>query len=63
MGTDDTIAPAGLIQRMPTHIWGLDAVLQGGLIQGATYLVTGPPGAGKSILANHLCFNHVAAGG
>ena len=27
------------------------------------YIVQGPPGAGKTILANQTCFNHAATGG
>ncbi len=42
---------------------GLDAVLTGGLFRGDTYLLVGPPGAGKTILSNQLCFAQIAAGG
>ncbi|HLD06261.1 MAG TPA: ATPase domain-containing protein [Candidatus Nanoarchaeia archaeon] len=37
--------------RMLTGIAGLDELLQGGLRQGSSVLVTGAPGTGKSILA------------
>ncbi|MBB5753973.1 ATPase domain-containing protein [Prosthecomicrobium pneumaticum] len=50
------------IRRTPTGIEGLDAVLNGGLLQGAAYIVQGPPGAGKTILANQICFNHSGRG-
>ena len=53
----------GLIRRVSTGSTGLDTVLQGGWIHGGTYMVTGAPGAGKTILGNQLCFSHVAAGG
>jgi circadian clock protein KaiC len=46
-----------------TNIPGLDIILEGGLPRGGIYLVEGLPGAGKTILGNQLCFNHVAAGG
>jgi len=48
---------------IPTHIPGLDAVLQGGLLRSGVYMVEGLPGAGKTILANQLCFAHAARGG
>src|SRR5690349_9269608 len=49
--------------RVPTNIPRLDAILEGGLPRGGIYLVEGLPGAGKTIMGNQLCFNHVAAGG
>ncbi|WP_029215588.1 ATPase domain-containing protein [Kallotenue papyrolyticum] len=49
--------------RVPTGIAGLDQILHGGLLRGGIYIVSGQPGAGKTILANQVCFNHVAAGG
>lgn len=51
------------LKRLPTGIDGLDAVLKGGLVAGASYIVQGPPGAGKTILANQLACNHVRDGG
>jgi circadian clock protein KaiC len=48
---------------VPTGLPGLDRILEGGLPRGGIYLVEGLPGAGKTILGNQLCFNHVAAGG
>src|SRR5947209_84463 len=50
-------------QRTSTGISGLDAILGGGLFVGSHYLIIGPPGAGKTIIANQLCFHHVATGG
>ena len=49
--------------RVKSGIRGLDTILDGGFIVGGIYIVQGPPGAGKTILTNQLCFNHVAAGG
>jgi circadian clock protein KaiC len=49
--------------RRPTGIEGLDAILEGGLLASGVYIVQGPPGAGKTILANQTCFSHAAAGG
>lgn len=45
------------LERISTGIEGLDAVLQGGFVGGAAYVVNGPPGAGKTILANQFCFH------
>ncbi len=51
------------VERLLTRIHGLDAILHGGLLPSGIYIVMGPPGAGKTVLGNQLCFNHVAAGG
>jgi circadian clock protein KaiC len=41
----------------------LDFILKGGLKQGGTYAVMGPPGSGKTIFANQLCCNHIEKNG
>ncbi|MBP2299705.1 ATPase domain-containing protein [Azospirillum picis] len=51
------------LERVPSGIAGLDTVLRGGFLKGGVYIIQGVPGAGKTILANQICFNHVAAGG
>jgi circadian clock protein KaiC len=51
------------LERVPTGIAGLDRILCGGLLGGGVYIIEGAPGTGKTILANQICFNHVAAGG
>jgi circadian clock protein KaiC len=56
------VAPPSL-QRIPSGVLGLDAVLDGGFLQGGTYIVAGMPGTGKTILGNQICFHHVAQGG
>ncbi len=48
--------------RVSTGVPGLDETLGGGLLRGAVYIVQGPPGAGKTILANQLCFAQAAHG-
>jgi circadian clock protein KaiC len=48
--------------RRPTGIPGLDRILEGGLLTSGVYIVQGPPGAGKTILANQACFHHAATG-
>jgi circadian clock protein KaiC len=56
------VAPPSL-QRIPSGVLGLDAVLDGGFLQGGTYIVAGMPGTGKTILGNQICFHHVSKGG
>jgi circadian clock protein KaiC len=56
------VAPPPL-QRIPSGVLGLDAVLDGGFLQGGTYIVAGMPGTGKTILGNQICFHHVSHGG
>ncbi|MGF6395941.1 ATPase domain-containing protein [Pseudomonas plecoglossicida] len=54
---------AQALTRLVTGIEGLDALLKGGLVAGASYIIQGPPGAGKTILANQLACGHVRQGG
>ena len=51
------------LERVPTGIRGIDTILFGGVLRGGVYIVQGPPGSGKTILGNQLCFNHIASGG
>ncbi len=51
------------LERVPSGIAGLDRILHGGFLKGRTYLLMGPPGAGKTVSSNQLCFHHVATGG
>ncbi|ATB29391.1 ATPase domain-containing protein [Melittangium boletus] len=53
----------GPARRVATGSAGLDTLLNGGWVHGGTYMVSGAPGTGKTILGNQLCFSHVAAGG
>jgi circadian clock protein KaiC len=57
--SDHTPAP----DRHRTGIPGLDFILDGGLLEAGVYIVQGPPGAGKTILANQACFHHASEGG
>lgn len=50
-------------QRVPTGVPGLDAILHGGLLRKGVYIIQGRPGAGKTTLANQICFHHIAQGG
>jgi circadian clock protein KaiC len=51
------------LTRLPTGVAGFDRILNGGFFYGGLYIITGPPGAGKTILGNQLCFHTVASGG
>ena len=57
--SDQTAPP----DRHRTGIPGLDFILDGGLLEAGVYIVQGPPGAGKTILANQACFHHASEGG
>lgn len=48
--------------RLTTGIPGLDTVLEGGLLVGGVYIIQGPPGSGKTILANQLCCHQARSG-
>lgn len=61
--SDKTAATGpGVPLRTTTGVPGLDAVLNGGLLPGGVYIVQGSPGAGKTILANQICFHRVKQG-
>jgi circadian clock protein KaiC len=57
--SDPTAPP----NRHRTGIPGLDLILDGGLLEAGVYIVQGPPGAGKTILANQACFHRASEGG
>jgi circadian clock protein KaiC len=50
------------LERIATGVPGLDEILKGGFFDGAVYIVRGTPGAGKTILANQICFQHARQG-
>lgn len=52
-----------MVQRVPTHVPGLDVLLGGGFLGSTINLVLGPPGTGKTLLSNQLAFAHAANGG
>jgi circadian clock protein KaiC len=49
--------------RLSSGIKGLDDILAGGFIEGASYIIQGHPGAGKTILSNQIAFEHIANAG
>ena len=58
--TTDNVAP---IERLRSAVPGLDQILGGGLLRTGVYIIQGLPGCGKTILANQICYGHVAEGG
>jgi circadian clock protein KaiC len=52
-----------VLERLSSGIPGLDTLLGGGFFKSGVYIVHGLPGSGKTILANQLCYRHVAGGG
>jgi circadian clock protein KaiC len=61
MTQPDAEVPA--LARLPSGIAGLDDILRGGFLEGGVYIIQGSPGAGKTVLANEICFRHAASGG
>jgi circadian clock protein KaiC len=52
-----------VIEKFSTGIEGLDRLTDGGFTRGSAYIIQGPPGAGKTILANQFCYSHILGGG
>ncbi len=44
------------MKRLPTQVRGLDEILHGGLFAGGVYILEGPPGVGKTTLANQIAY-------
>jgi circadian clock protein KaiC len=49
-------------ERVQSGIPRLDYILKGGFLKGGTYTVLGPPGSGKTIFGNQLCYYHAGQG-
>ena len=56
VGPEVTAAPTAA--RVPSGAPNVDLVLGGGLLENAINLIIGPPGAGKTILAQQYLFNN-----
>jgi circadian clock protein KaiC len=52
----------GQIEKAPTHIPGLDQILEGGLPRGRTTVLSGGPGSGKTLLALEFLYRGALAG-
>ncbi len=50
------------MQPMASGVPGLDLILNGGVERGTVVIIAGPPGSGKTILAQQMCFASAAAG-
>jgi circadian clock protein KaiC len=50
-------------ERFRTGVPGFDVITLGGLIRGGTCIISGDPGAGKTVFANQVALHHVADGG
>jgi len=50
------------MNRVSTGVQGLDLMLRGGLPGGRPYIITGPPGSGKSILSMHFLVDGMRRG-
>jgi circadian clock protein KaiC len=48
------------LPRIETGVRNLDALLDGGLPNGSVSVLGGSPGAGKTILAQQICFHHAS---
>jgi len=50
------------LEKAPTHIQGLDEILEGGLPRGKTTIVSGDAGSGKTILSMEFLYRGALAG-
>jgi circadian clock protein KaiC len=48
------------IARIETGVRNLDGILGGGLPEGSVTVIAGPPGAGKTILTQQICFHNAS---
>lgn len=48
------------VTRIETGVRNLDELVDGGIPQGSIVIVAGPPGSGKTILAEQICFHNAS---
>jgi circadian clock protein KaiC len=58
---DELARRESVMERLSTGDSGLDQILGGGLPAGALLVLAGPPGSGKTILAQQICFANASA--
>src|ERR1700749_4321489 len=58
--SNDNVGP---IEGLRSAVPGLDQILGGGLFRTGVSIIQWLPGCGKTILANQICYGHVAEGG
>jgi circadian clock protein KaiC len=63
MTEHESDADDGGIERVRSLVPGLDTILCGGFLSGGLYMIQGPPGAGKTVLANQIIHRRAAAEG
>jgi circadian clock protein KaiC len=51
-----------MVERIKTHVAGLDELIEGGFPKGAIILVSGTPGTGKSILCAQVAYHNALNG-
>lgn len=49
------------LSRLKSGVRNLDEILRGGLPEGSVAVIGGPPGSGKTILAQQICFQNASA--
>ena len=57
------MAGPSVYERFPSGVPGLDEVLGGGIPTGSFFLIAGPSGAGKTVLASQIAYNTAVRGG
>lgn len=53
--------PSNPLPRLETGVRNFDAILRGGVPTNTVTVVAGPPGAGKTILTQQVCFHNASA--
>jgi circadian clock protein KaiC len=57
----DPMKKPTLLPRITTGVRNLDALFDGGIPKGTVSVLAGPPGSGKTILAQQICFHNASS--